>query len=145
MDLEAAFTMFDKNGDKRISESELMDAMHYLGLKTTQKEVKAMIQVVDKNRNGYVDKEEFIEMMTKAQVKPLSIDEELQKTFSIFDRDGNGYISADEIKRTMAGLGERLSDDEVNNMIKAADKNCDGKIDITEFSALLKGCEGFQI
>jgi Ca2+-binding EF-hand superfamily protein len=48
--LKAAFTMFDKNGDQKISESELLQVMEYLGLKTTEKEVKAMIQVVDKNR-----------------------------------------------------------------------------------------------
>ena len=116
--------MFDKNGDQKISESELYDVMNYLGLKTSPKEVKAMIQVVDKNRNGYVDYDEFIQMMTQTQVKPLNADEELQKTFNIFDIDGNGYISADEIKRTMENLGENLTDEEVNNMIKAADKNC---------------------
>lgn len=48
-DLKAAFTMFDKNGDQKISESELYEVMKYLGLKTSEKEVKAMIQVVDKN------------------------------------------------------------------------------------------------
>lgn len=41
--------MFDKNGDQKISESELYEVMKYLGLKTSEKEVKAMIQVVDKN------------------------------------------------------------------------------------------------
>lgn len=122
--------MFDKNGDQKISESELKQVMNYLGLKATENEVKAMIQVVDKNRNGYVDYDEFIQMMTQTQVKPLNAEEELRKTFNIFDIDGNGYISHDEIKKTMEHLGEKVTDDEVNDMIKAADKNGDGKIDI---------------
>lgn len=62
-------------------------------------------------------------MMTQAQIKPLSAEEELQKTFRIFDIDGNGFICADEIKKTMENLGESLTDDEVKDMIKAADKN----------------------
>jgi calmodulin len=66
-------------------------------------------------------------MMTQTQLKPLSAEEELRKTFDI---DGNGYISADEIKKTMAHLGENLTDEEVNDMIKAADKNGDGRIDL---------------
>ncbi len=41
--------MFDKNGDQKISESELLQVMKYLGLKTSESDVKAMIQVVDKN------------------------------------------------------------------------------------------------
>ena len=122
--------MFDKNGDQKISESELRQVMNYLGLKASENEVKAMIQVVDKNRNGYVDYDEFIQMMTQTQIKPLNAEEELRKTFNIFDMDGNGYISHDEIKMTMEHLGEKVTDDEVNEMIKAADKNGDGKIDI---------------
>ena len=46
--------MFDKNGDQKISENELQQVMKYLGLKATEKEVKAMIQVVDKNRKFFL-------------------------------------------------------------------------------------------
>ena len=80
--------------------------------------------------NGYVDYDEFIQMMTQTQIKPLSAEDELKKTFDIFDIDGNGFISADEIKKTMENIGEPLTDDEVRDMIKAADRNGDGKIDI---------------
>lgn len=41
--------MFDKNGDNKISEVELFEVMKYLGVSATENEVKAMIQVVDKN------------------------------------------------------------------------------------------------
>lgn len=44
--------MFDKNGDQKISETELYQVMKYLGLETSEKQVKAMIQVVDKNRGN---------------------------------------------------------------------------------------------
>lgn len=144
MDLKAAFHMFDKNGDQKISEKELYEVMKYLGVSATEKDVKAMIQVVDINKNGCVDYDEFIQMMTKTQLKPLSQEEELRKTFNIFDIDGNGFISHDEIKKTMTHLGENISDEEVRDMIKAADKNGDGKIDINEFSGLLNGTNVFK-
>jgi len=41
--------MFDKNGDQKISANELLQVMQYLGLSASEKDVKAMIQVVDKN------------------------------------------------------------------------------------------------
>jgi Ca2+-binding EF-hand superfamily protein len=62
-------------------------------------------------------------MMTQTNIKPLTAEEELKKTFDIFDIDRNGFICADEIKTTMLNLGENLTDDEVRDMIKAADKN----------------------
>ncbi len=52
--MKAAFTMFDKNGDQKISESELLQVMKYLGVKASESDVKAMIQVVDKNSNRLI-------------------------------------------------------------------------------------------
>jgi Ca2+-binding EF-hand superfamily protein len=43
--------MFDRNNDQKISEKELYEVMKYLGVQATEKDVKAMIQVVDKNSN----------------------------------------------------------------------------------------------
>ena len=47
----------------------------------------------------------------------------------VFDRDGNGLIDKSELKATMKSLGENLSDKDIKAMIRAADKNGDGKID----------------
>ena len=47
----------------------------------------------------------------------------------MFDIDGNGYIDAQELRLTMANLGENLSDDDVRAMIREADINGDGQID----------------
>lgn len=55
-------------------------------------------------------------------------DEDLKKVFSIFDKDNNGYITADELKVAMENLNEKLTDDDVNEMIREADLNNDGKV-----------------
>ena len=122
--------MFDKNGDNKISDSELEQVMSYLGLNPSSDEVKKMIRVVDKNCNGYVDYDEFISMMTQTKLKPRNEDDELREIFKVFDIDGNGFISHDEIKTKMAQLGDDLTDEEVKEMIKSADTNDDGLIDI---------------
>jgi calmodulin len=129
-DLKQAFTMFDKNGDNKISPDELHQAMKYLGLSPSEKEVKQMIEVVDTNCNGYVDYDEFYQMMTNTKIEPKNDDDELRETFLAFDLNRDGFISAEEIKKTMAYLGENLTDEEVNQMIKSADKNGDGRVDI---------------
>ena len=46
----------------------------------------------------------------------------------VFDVDGNGFITAGELRRVMTGIGEALTDAEVNEMLRAADTNNDGKI-----------------
>lgn len=47
----------------------------------------------------------------------------------MFDKDGDGFISAHELRVVMMNLGEKLSEKEVDDMLKEADINGDGKID----------------
>ena len=46
----------------------------------------------------------------------------------MFDRDRNGYISATEFRFVMTHLGERMSDDEVDDLLTQADIDGDGQI-----------------
>jgi calmodulin len=58
-------------------------------------------------------------------------------SFQFFDKDGNGVISPDELSEIMKGLGANLSDKEINLLVKEADANGDGEIDVGEFLALM--------
>jgi calmodulin len=49
--------------------------------------------------------------------------------FKVFDRDNNGFISAAELRHVMTSIGEKLTDDEVDEMIREADQDGDGRID----------------
>ena len=48
--------------------------------------------------------------------------------FRVFDKNADGYISSNELKHVMTSLGEKLSDEEVNDMIKEADADGDGQV-----------------
>ena len=65
-------------------------------------------------------------MAKKHQIDP---EQELREAFRVFDKNGDGFISAEELRIVMTSLGERLTDKEVDDMLKEADSNNDGKID----------------
>ena len=52
----------------------------------------------------------------------------------MFDRDGNGLIDRNELKLVMQELGEKLSEEDIDEMIEEADTNNDGFIDYEEFA-----------
>ena len=63
--------------------------------------------------------------------------------FRLFDHDGDGKISAEELRKTMTDLGEQVTEEEVVAMIKEADIDGDGQINMKEFSRLTE-CFGAE-
>jgi long-chain acyl-CoA synthetase len=57
--------------------------------------------------------------------------------FKMFDRDGDGKVSQAEFKAVMGSLVEKLSDQDVEKMMRDADKDGDGFISFDEFKNLL--------
>ena len=47
----------------------------------------------------------------------------------VFDKDNDGFITAEELHKVMTNLGETLTKEEADDMIKEADINGDGQID----------------
>lgn len=64
---------------------------------------------------------------TKYTFAPVPADE-LRDAFRIFDKDGNGMINAGELRHVLTNLGEKLTDEEVDEMIREADLNGDNQI-----------------
>jgi Ca2+-binding EF-hand superfamily protein len=55
----------------------------------------------------------------------------------VFDKDNDGYISAAELRHVLTNIGEKLSDEEVDEMIREADIDGDGQINYEEFVKMM--------
>jgi calmodulin len=97
-----------------------------------------MINEVDADGNGTIDFPEFLTMMAR-KMKDTDSAEEIKEAFKVFDKDGNGFISAAELRHIMTNLGEKLTDEEVDEMIREADVDGDGQINYDEFVDMMVG------
>ncbi|XP_054844189.1 uncharacterized protein LOC129335564 [Eublepharis macularius] len=131
-EFKEAFSLFDKDGDGAITTKELGTVMRSLGHNPTEAELQAMISDIDANRSGTVDFAEFLSLMAK-RTRDSDGEEEIRDAFRVFDKDESGYISAAELRHVMINLGEKLTDEEVDEMIREADVDVDGKLNYEEF------------
>ena len=58
---------------------------------------------------------------------------EIKRAFDKVDTDKDGSINKKELKKILKGLGEAFTDEAVDDMVKIADVNGDGKIQFDEF------------
>jgi len=130
------FALFDKDSSGTITAQELGDIMRSLGQNPSDGELQDMINEVDIDSSGSIDFEEFLKMMSTT-VQAQDFAHETRAAFDVFDKDGSGTISADELRQVMRSLGENLTDREIDEMIREADKDDNGTIDYEEFVQLL--------
>lgn len=78
--------------------------------------------------NGIIDFSEFLQMMAR-KMQEVDVENDIREAFKVFDKENKGYITASELRHIMTNLGEKLSDDEADEMLMEADRDGDGQID----------------
>lgn len=97
---------------------------------------------LDSNKDRRISKKEF-QVYKNALIngqkhfRRSSFDEKFASIFALFDHNRDDFISAQEIRETMKNLGEQIDDQLIDEMIRTADFDHDGRISRDEFKKLL--------
>jgi len=62
---------------------------------------------------------------------------ELKNAFASFDKNDDGFISKQELAEAMSNFGHIISNDELDDIIKAVDSDGNGLVDFKEFMNLM--------
>jgi len=135
-ELKQGFAIYDKDSDNSITAEEMATVMRALGFNPTEAEVIDMVASVDKDMNGTIDFDEFCALMAP-QMRSVTTQEAVLEAFKVFDQDENEHISAAELRHVMTNLGEKLSEEEANEMIRLADDDGDGLINYNDFIRMM--------
>ena len=131
-EIREAFNLFDTDGSGTIDPKELKAAMQSLGFEAKNQTIYQMIGDIDKDNDGSIDFEEFLDMMT-AKMSDKDTREDIAKVFRLFDDDTSGSITLRNLRRVAKELGETMTDEELQEMIDRADSNGDGAVSMDDF------------
>ena len=140
IDLKELFSDFDQDGDGLITFEELKKAMLNFGKDVPETELSSIFEKVDRNKDQRIDFNEFSELVVALETKygKLRSGSTNQNTFEDFDKDKDGLVTLDEIRLHLLGEGKGLAENDLKDLFGKADKNSDGKIDVTEFNELVE-------
>lgn len=134
-ELAQVFFSLDRNGDGRISKTELLAKYgEIVGVVEAEREVSEIMQKIDLDGSGFIDYKEFLK--ASMEKSKTANKESLDAAFKMFDRDGDGRISAEELRWVLSG--GMVQDSSWEGLLREIDTNQDGEIDLREFMALVQ-------
>jgi calmodulin len=136
-EIKEAFGLYDTDNDGLINIEQLECAYKCLGLNLQQSELHDIFEdySVDNNKT----KINFINFVNylKSRSKNFDIEIELMECFKSFDKDGDGKINKKEMKYLLLSIGEKLKDEEIDEIVSIVDTTGDGVITYKDFVKIL--------
>ncbi|KAH0759754.1 hypothetical protein KY290_023247 [Solanum tuberosum] len=132
--LKEMFKMIDTDNSGQITFEELKVGLKRVGANLKESEIYDLMQAADVDNSGTIDYGEFI--AATLHFNKIEREDHLFAAFSYFDKDGSGYITADELQQACEEFG--IGDVHLEDMIRDADQDNDGRIDYNEFVAMMQ-------
>ncbi|KAL2327327.1 hypothetical protein Fmac_020754 [Flemingia macrophylla] len=132
--LKEMFKMIDTDNSGQITFEELKVGLKKFGANLNESEIYDLMQAADVDNSGTIDYGEFI--AATLHLNKIEREDHLVAAFSYFDKDGSGYITQDELQQACEEFG--IGDVRLEEMIREADQDNDGRIDYNEFVAMMQ-------
>ncbi|ETN76129.1 EF hand [Necator americanus] len=85
-----------------------------------------------------MDVDEFLEILKEDGGEKDETADEMRTAFKLFDKEGKGWITAENLKQVAQELGEQLSEEDLEEMIKEASQDAEGRVAEADFFAIMK-------
>eukprot|EP00994_Dinema_validum_P002494 NODE_1552_length_912_cov_79.790267_g1206_i0.p1 GENE.NODE_1552_length_912_cov_79.790267_g1206_i0~~NODE_1552_length_912_cov_79.790267_g1206_i0.p1 ORF type:complete len:153 (+),score=34.67 NODE_1552_length_912_cov_79.790267_g1206_i0:90-548(+) len=129
-DIRETFGFFERSGV--MSLNDLATAMRALNFNPSEKQLEDYKKQLAEDGKGLdlAKFKQFVLQLTEEGEQDTK--DMLVNAFKVFDKNGLGYIQTSELKYVMTSLGERYSNEEFEELVRAVDK--DGFIKYDEFA-----------
>merc|ERR1712000_285104 len=135
MDVKEVFDLYDVDGEGYIPSSDLGNVLRAFGHNPSEAELQELLMGVDSGSG----KLSFSEVSTCVSNFKSGVDyaAEIAEAFKVFDKDGKGAISASELQHIMTNLGEKMTAEEVQEMLKEAGLAGNSAISQADFTRIM--------
>lgn len=135
-EIKDVLNLLNCENQEKIPSNKLELAMKGLGLEANDSEVNNILKELDKNNEGFITRDNFTKKMFEKMLE-ISQAEELKKAFKLVAEEGTQKITFKSLQKAMRETEKDMKDDEILQIIQAADKDKDGAIGEDDFLKVL--------
>ena len=132
-EFKEAFNMIDQNRDGFIDKEDLHDMLASLGKDPTDQYLEAMMAEAP----GPINFTMFLTMFGEKQ-NGTDPEDVIKNAFACFDEENKGYIHEDKLRELLTTMGDRFTEEDVDEMYREAPISKNGYFDYVEFTRILK-------
>ncbi|XP_024236061.1 calmodulin-like protein 4 [Oncorhynchus tshawytscha] len=132
-EFKECFSLYDKKHKGKIEAKDLIIVMRCLGVSPTFIEVDRHLQISKIDKCGELDFSTFLTIMHQ-QIQQEDPRAEILEAMRMTDKQKKGYILSSELRAKLTGLGEKLTDKEVDELLKETGVGSDGCVHYEEFA-----------
>jgi Ca2+-binding EF-hand superfamily protein len=129
---EQFFRDADKDNSGSLTVAELTELLRKLGFKDADSRIQSMFRSVDTSGDNKISLEEFLIAMGEVAPKDQK-QATMRQCFREFDMNGDGTIDRSELTAVFKSLGTQMTPDEIDRIMKMADKDASGSMNYEEF------------
>ncbi|XP_072421362.1 calmodulin-like protein 4 isoform X1 [Chiloscyllium punctatum] len=131
-EFKECFSLYDKKRKSKISTGDLITVMRCLGTSPTPGEVDRHLLHHKIERNGELDFSTFLAIIhqQKQQENPQK---EILEAMLMTDKQRRGFITATELRTKLTQLGEKLTNQEVDDLLQEANIPPNGIVKYEDF------------
>uniref|UniRef100_A0A8C6UHF4 Myosin, light chain 12, genome duplicate 2 n=1 Tax=Neogobius melanostomus TaxID=47308 RepID=A0A8C6UHF4_9GOBI len=116
-------------------------------------EFKEAFNMIDQNRDGFIDKEdlhdmlaslgknptdEYLEIMMNEKLNGTDPEDVIRNAFACFDEEGTGIIQEEYLRELLTTMGDRFTDEDVDELFREAPIDKKGNFNYVAFTRILK-------
>eukprot|EP01147_Barroeca_monosierra_P009500 gene9500-1741_t len=135
MDVKEVFNLYDIEGEGYIPSNDLGNILRAFGHNPTESEIQELLLSVDSG-SGRLSLSEVNTCVSNFK-GGSDYAQQVREAFQVFDKDGKGAISPAELKHILCNLGEKMTSEEVDNMMREAGFAGKASISQDEFIKLM--------
>lgn len=131
-DMQNLWRVFDRKNTDQIDISQLRKIMKALDFDLNPKELELVRQQIDPESTGFITFAN-LKLVMEDKLKEVDTYEDLIEQFKKLDKDGDGKIPAPEYKQYMKNLGQKMTQEQLDEMMEEADAKGEGAVDMETF------------